>query len=256
MSQSDTQNRPADAQLSVWWHSPRGSAIVAAETALLRDALESVFGWELLQVGAWGSRRELLAGARTRHAAVAGTLAEQRAGVALNLVARAAQLPVASDSIDAVLLAHALEFAPDPYALLREVDRVLTGEGQVIILGFRPWSFWGLRAIASRGSFPPGLQRLLSERRLREWLILLGYEVVPVRRYLFGMPWGGPGTPARMLRRGLTSWWPAGAYLLQARKRLYAGTPLRLRWRDRERVRVLAGLARPSTKDRSGDSPR
>lgn len=254
MSQTGPQKPPETDRLAVWWSTSQGGAVVAAEAELLRDALDSVFGWELLQVGAWGRGRELLAAARTRHQALAGTLEQQRAGVRLDLVARAAHLPIASDSVDAVLLAHTLEFAVDPYALLREVDRILTGEGQLLVLGFRPWSLWGLRTVAARGAFPPGVQRLLSERRLRDWLVLLGYEVTPVRRYLFSLPWGKPGAPARVLRRGLLSWWPAGAYLLQARKRLYAGTPLRLRWRDRERLHVLAGLARPTTRGQSKDS--
>ena len=253
MSQTDAQFRVIADPLADWWRGSQGAAIIAAEAELLRDPLESVFGWELLQVGPWGSARELLSAARTRHVAVAGTLEQLRAAVQVDLVARAAQLPIASDSVDAVLLAHALEFATDPYALLREVDRILTGEGQLLVLGFRPWSLWGLRTQASRGAFPPGVQRLLSERRLRDWLVLLGYEVTPVRRYLHGLPWGRIGAPARALRRGLTGWWPAGAYLLQARKRLYSGTPLRLRWRDRERIRVLAGLARPTTRGQSKD---
>jgi SAM-dependent methyltransferase len=254
MSQSDTAIHAGADPLSNWWRAAQGSGIVAAESELLREALESVFGWELLQIGAWGATRELLTAARTRHVAVTGSLTQLKAGVRVDLVARAGQLPIASDSVDAVLLAHALEFAADPYTLLREVDRVLTGEGQLLVLGFRPWSLWGLRTQASRGAFPPGVQRLLSERRLREWLVLLGYEVMPVRRYLYGLPWGKFGSPARALRRGLTGWWPAGAYLLTARKRLYAGTPLRLRWRDRERVRVLAGLARPTTRGQSKDT--
>ena len=140
MSQTGTQNRPDTDPLAIWWSTSQGSAIVAAEAELLRDALDTVFGWELLQVGAWGRERELLAAARTRHQALAGTLEQQRAGVRLDLVARAAHLPIASDSVDAVLLAHALEFAADPHALLREVDRILTGEGQLLVLGFRPWS--------------------------------------------------------------------------------------------------------------------
>ena len=43
-----------------------------------------------------------------------------------------------SDCADAALLPHTLEFAADPYAVLREVDRVLVGEGQLLVLGFRP----------------------------------------------------------------------------------------------------------------------
>lgn len=236
-----------DAALSAWWDSPLGRALVTAESELLGEALEDVFGWELLQVGAWGSARELLAGSRTRRQSL---VASGALPVGADIVARPSLLPVIGDSVDAVLLPHTLEFAPDPYAVLREVDRVLAGEGQLLVLGFQPWSLWGLRARWSRNGFPPGIRRLLSQRLIREWLVLLGFEVVSTRRYLYQSPWSG--NPARgagsahMLRPGLTSPWPAGAYLLKARKRLYTMTPVRPR--VREKPAAIVRLVKPTTR--------
>jgi SAM-dependent methyltransferase len=42
-------------------------------------------------------------------------------------------------------MAHALEFHDDPHQILREVERVLIPEGELIITGFNPISIWGLR---------------------------------------------------------------------------------------------------------------
>ena len=236
-----------DTALCAWWETAIGRALLAAESELLGEALEDVFGWELLQVGAWGSGRELLAGSRTRRQSlIAGAAFSGSA----NILARPSQLPVTSDCIDAVLLPHTLEFAPDPYAVLREVDRVLVGEGQLLVLGFRPWSLWGMRARWSRSGFPPGMRRVLSERLLREWLVLLGFEVVAARRYLYLSPWSrglarSEGT-GRMLRAGLTYPLPAGAFLLKARKRVYTLTPVRGRFR--EKPAVIGGLVKPTTR--------
>jgi SAM-dependent methyltransferase len=239
-----------DTALCGWWETPIGRALLAAESELLGEALEDVFGWELLQVGAWGSGRELLAGSRTRRQSLI-------AGAAFcgsaNILARPSQLPVMGDCIDAALLPHTLEFAPDPYAVLREVDRVLVGEGQLLVLGFRPWSLWGMRARWSRSGFPPGMRRVLSERLLREWLVLLGFEVVAARRYLYLSPWSrglarGEGT-GRMLRAGLTYPLPAGAFLLKARKRVYTLTPVRARFR--EKPAVIGGLVKPTTRSQA-----
>src|SRR5579883_650527 len=239
---------PPAARLA-WCSSALGRALIAAEAQLLAEALEDVFGWELLQIGAWGAGRELLAGARTRHQAI---LAAPGMSASADILGRPTQLPIISDSIDAVLLPHILEFASDPYAIVREADRVLVGEGRLLVLGFRPWSLWGVRARWSRNGFPPGMRRVLSERRIREWLVLLGYEVVSAQHYLFRGPWSrglaagqaeGYGT-GRMLRRGLTHPWPANAYLLKARKRVYTLTPIRPRLR--ERPAVLGGLVKPS----------
>jgi SAM-dependent methyltransferase len=239
-----------DAALSSWWDSALGRALLAAESELLGEALEDVFGWEFLQVGAWGVARELLAASRTRSQSL---IAAPGIACGANIVARPSQLPVMSDCVDAVLLPHTLEFAPDPYAVLREVDRVLVGEGQLLVLGFRPWSLWGMRARWSRAGFPPGMRRVLSERLLREWLVLLGFEVVVAQRYLYSSPWRrglsqGEST-GRLLRPGLTYPLPAGAFLLKARKRRYTLTPIRPRFR--EKPAVIGGLVKPTTRSRA-----
>jgi len=239
-----------DAALSTWWESALGRALLAAEAELLSAALEDVFGWELLQIGAWGNARELIAASRTRRQSVIAAAAF--AGGA-DILARPSSLPVIGDSVDAVLLPHTLEFAPDPYAVLREVDRVLVGEGQLLVLGFRPWSLWGMRARWSRSGFPPGMRRVLSARLLREWLVLLGFEVVAAQRYLYSSPWSrglyrGEGT-GRMLRPGLTYPLPAGAFLLKARKRVYTLTPVRPRFR--EKPAVIGGLVKPTTRSQA-----
>jgi SAM-dependent methyltransferase len=239
-----------DAALSAWWASPLGRALIAAESELLGAALEDVFGWELLQIGAWGAARELLAGSRTRRQTL---IAAPGLSAGADILARASQLPVNSDCIDATLLPHTLEFAPDPYAILREVDRVMVGEGQLLVLGFTPWSLWGMRARWSRSGFPPGMRRVLSERLLREWLVLLGFEVLATQRYLYLSPWSrglasGEGT-GRMLRPGLTYPLPAGGFLLKARKRVYTLTPIRAR--AREKPAVIGALVKPTTRSQA-----
>ena len=232
-----------------WWGTPAGRALIAAEAMMVAEALEDVFGWECLQIGAWGEGRQLLGACRTRHRAV---LARPSLSPDADIFGRPSQLPVASDAIDAVLMPHTLEFAADPYAIVRETDRVLVGEGHLVVLGFQPWSLWGRRARFSRSGFPPGLRRVLSERRLREWLALLGYEVFAARRYLYRSPWAGglaegEGTD-RLLRRGLTFPLPAGAYLLKARKQVYTLTPMR----PRLRKAMLGGLVKPAPPVRHG----
>jgi len=81
--------------------------------------------------------------------------------------------------------------------------------------------------------------------------VLLGYEVVAARHYLYRSPWRSApeataGT-ARLLRRGLLNPVPAGAYLLKARKRVYTLTPVRPRFREKQPA-VLGGLVKPTTR--------
>ena len=90
-------------------------------------------------------------------------------------------LPFPSNSLDLVVLPHALELARDPHDTLREVERVLVPDGRVVIAGFNPASLWGLRQrmghwgmgrtmVLPRGEF-------IAYWRLRDWLRLLDLEV-------------------------------------------------------------------------------
>ena len=112
-----------------WLETPLGAAVLELEASVLADALGDVFGFELLQLGCWGSNGELCAQARTQHR---WCLAPDASGpVAIRCDYDA--LPIASNSVEAVLLPHTLEHAPHPHALLREVERVLVGEGRLRI---------------------------------------------------------------------------------------------------------------------------
>jgi hypothetical protein len=232
--------------LQQWQREPLGRALIQAEAQLLATTFDDVFGLELLQLGAWGEGRELLAPARIRRQSVVADVSQIAAGG--DLVASLAHLPISNAMVDAVLLPHTLELAGDPYAVLREADRVLMAEGQLIVLGFRPTSLWGFCAAASRTGFPPGLRRTLSASRVRDWLGLLSYEILSEQPYLYRTPralrGGIDAAIPSILRRGWFYPWPAAAYLIKARKRVYTLTPIRPRLR--ERPRVFGGLAEPS----------
>ena len=212
-----------------WFEGPLGARVLREEAALAPLALDDVFGFELLQVGAWGPARHWLDGARTQHT----TLVAPETSPGVTLCAPLDSLPLRSDSIDAIFLPHTLELVEDPYAVLREAERVLCAEGCLMICGFNPFSGWGVRRAfahyVGRPVFPPQTQRMLSERRLRDWVALLGFDVDGVYGYL------GSRRP-----------WLAGAYLLKARKRVKTLTFVRPRRRARQRV--LVGAAEPTSK--------
>jgi SAM-dependent methyltransferase len=241
----------ADNSADHWFEGPLGARVLREEAALAPLALDNVFGFELLQVGAWGPSRHLLDGARTQHT----TLLAPDLSPGVTLCAPLDTLPFRSDSIDAIFLPHTLEQVEDPYAVLREAERVLTGEGCLMICGFNPFSGWGARRVFARylgrPAFPPGTQRMLSERRLRDWVALLGFDVDSVYGYLGLLPLKGRAPKltedgSRSLEARPRAALTAGAYLLKARKRVPALTPIRPRRRVRQRV--LVGAAEPTSK--------
>jgi SAM-dependent methyltransferase len=232
------------ADLDAWLAGPLGSLLLDQERALVAASLECSFGLHCLQVGAWGEPGTFLASARTRRAAlVAG---RQVPGAAL--VADAAALALQSDSVDVMLLPHTLEFAPDPHEVLREIARVLAGEGELVVLGFEPLGSWNVRSAFTRGGSPPGIARTIPATRLADWLKLVGFEVGLPERYLYAPPFSGFGTARGFLERLGRRAWPrfSGAYLLRARKRVHSMTPVRLR--KRLRTAVIGGLTEPAAR--------
>jgi SAM-dependent methyltransferase len=233
-----------DLSAAGWFDGPLGTRVLHEEAALAPLALDDVFGFELLQVGAWGPARHLLDGARTQHT----TLLAPEMGPGVTLCAPLDSLPFRSDSIDAIFLPHTLELVEDPYAVLREAERVLCAEGCLMICGFNPFSGWGIRRTfahyVGRTAFPPETRRMLSERRLRDWVALLGFDVDSVHGYLGLLP-----TAGRLhlnIHPRPRAAWTAGAYLLKARKRVQTMTLVRPRRRTRQRV--LVGAAEPTSK--------
>ncbi len=162
-----------------WLESERGVGLLWEERQQVKQALESVFGEYLLQVGRWGPADAFLEASRTRHS----YLLDVAAGQGADIVTASSHWGIASDSVDAVLLPHSLETAADPHQLLREVDRVLRPDGRLIVLGFNAPAVWSVRQKLSDGGFLPGLNRMVSEHRLRDWLQVLGFRAERGRFY-------------------------------------------------------------------------
>lgn len=158
------------------------------------------------------------------HRAVLGTVA----GAHGQARVQPDSLPLADKTVDALLLAHVLDFAESPQAVLRESNRVLTERGRLIVLGFNPLSLWGLRqGLGLRDRMFPSAARFIRARRLCDWLELLDFEVTDI-------------VPVSLARTPMSS--PlAGAYVLFAKKRVI---PLSLIGRPRRSiVRPLIGSA-------------
>ncbi|HLQ86786.1 MAG TPA: methyltransferase domain-containing protein [Salinisphaeraceae bacterium] len=232
-------------QLRDWLAGPRTRLLMQREQALLRPQLAQLTGYRLLQVGTWGYGPELL-----RHA---GTLCQWRLaqwpGAHDDACFDGMNLPIASGSIDALLLAHSLELAAEPHHLLRECERVLSDRGQLILVGFNARSVWALAQRLpghKQGRYVRSAQ-LFVPRRACDWLRLLGLEPELLVRYGVGFPLYRKThsvTAPRQRRRpaGISSL--AQAYIVVARKRVVPLT--RLHWRKTKAAKGRAhvvGLA-------------
>jgi len=229
-----------------WLDAPLGESLLAQEARVVEEALDGIFGEEMLQLGHWGGARTFLRFSRTHRTTL---IAEEVSDDAPSAVGQLHRLPVASDSIDSVLLPHTLDYSDRPHAILREVDRVLRSDGHLVILGFRPGGLWGLRRLIPGAAMPPGADHLLPDRRLRDWLKLLDMRIHGITGYFFRWPLPGlKGAASLKWERRGRRWWPevSACYMLTAQKRVSTLTPVRPVWS--KKPKVVAGLAEPSTR--------
>ena len=224
--------------LYAWYRRPLGLALADAERAALSRQLTNLFGYHMLVIDPpW--EQFALDDSRIAHRVIQSVRQLDRPGIGLS--ADTDQWPIQTDSIDAVVLPHTLELSTNPHQVLREADRSPIPHGPLVILGFNPFSLWGLRGLLSRrsGKLPWGA-RFRSLHRIKDWLGLLGFDTLH-SHYLFHRP---PVQSRRVLRR-LQFMEPSSetghmllsaSYILVARKRSIVLTPLRESARSRRQL--------------------
>jgi SAM-dependent methyltransferase len=215
-----------------WFASPLGQHLLGREKFLVESMLARRFGYHLLQLGCselWlhdtspmGHKFSFCAhaGIQTSHAAIA----------------RGEAIPLANESVDLVLMHHALDFSTHQHQLLREVSRVLIAGGDVLIVGFNPYSTWGLRnkLHLRRGSTPPWNASPLGSLRVTDWLKLLDFVVINIRYGSYALPVNShksirySGWMENLASR--LNWPTGGVYAILARKQVLPLTPIRKQW--------------------------
>jgi len=233
-------------RLRAWYRTPLGKALQMVEKHQMDAVLPDLFGYHLLQVGNH-AEVDLLSASRIPHCVIMEQGADVTARHERTVYGDSEALPMACDSLDVLVLPHALEFAANPHEVLREADRTLIPEGHVVLLGFNPWSLWMLwrLAVGWRGKVP-WCGRFLTPARVKDWLTLLGFDIVLTRTYFFRPPIQHAGLMRRLsfLERLGQRLWPilGGGYMVLARKRVATLTPIRPRWRPRRRLVGSGGL--------------
>lgn len=171
------------------------------------------------------------------------------------VVGQSHSLPFAENSIDGFLLANELDFAQDPHEILREVDRVITQNGYVIISGFNPLSLAGIAKFlpVKRGNILHDA-RFFTSYRIKDWLQLLGFEIVEQRQVLFStlffqQRWKG----AAKLQNYLASYlpWCSAVYVILAKKRVIPMTAIKPKRNLKPSFSAVGASARTSAANRS-----
>lgn len=215
-----------------WFASRAGQRLLEVECHLMAQLGEDVFGYYLVQLQDLGHGLKAMRECPVRHRCLLDLAGSDAASV----LAYSEQLPLASDSVDLVVLPHSLDFAVDPHRVVREVERILIPEGRMIIVGFNPFSLWGIWRLFLRWRGKvPWCGHFLSYRRIVDWLGLLGFDIEYTDVCAFAPPLQGERWASRCgwLERVGRRVWPmlAGVYVVRAVKRVSTVKPIRAPWR-------------------------
>jgi SAM-dependent methyltransferase len=218
--------------LDRWLQSPAGAYVRAWEQACLDELTADIFGFNAIQIGvpqidALAANRMPNKWQAATRTSTADELIYARNNKQIAVALDFAELPFASQSLDLIVLPHVLEFAAEPHQVLREVERVLIPEGQLIICGFNPASMWGVRQGMGRitsSNYLPTAGEFISMLRLKDWLKLLNLGVT---RSHFGC-YAPPFRSSQWLDRfhfvegAGQRWWPyfGAVYIVHAIKRV------------------------------------
>lgn len=218
----------ASGNAAEWFSTPLGQYLLAREQPYFDRIVADIFGYNAFQLGL--PQLEALRANR-----ITSRMRLDPHGPA-DLRADFRDLPIASNSVDLLVLPHVLEFSDNPHQILREVARVLLPEAQVVIACFNPWSLWGFRQLFHRDGHYPWHGRFITLPRLKDWCALLGLEINAGEMGCYVPPCNTEKWLKRFsfMEAAGDRWWPiaGGVYFLQAVKRVHGLHLIMPKWKD------------------------
>ena len=123
--------RATQAAITSWWSTPTGSYLFHQELKVSRSEIFKLAGYRALQLGT-SPAHSLLGGLLQKHKFILAPVGGDEAVCISDFEC----LPLPSNTMDVVLLHHALDFSPEPHKLLTEAARVVMPGGHIIIIVF------------------------------------------------------------------------------------------------------------------------
>lgn len=217
--------------LNHWWQSHAGRLLLDNERHSLNACVERLHGNYLMQLGVAEAITPFKTCSLQHQFGLAPVVAEGSAVCAL-----LESLPLSAEVVDVAVLQHSLDFSTNPHQLLREVARVLTPHGHVLIVGFNPLSCYGVYQIFMRYIIPrPNwCHHSLRLSRVQDWLRLLDFQTLQVQRGFVRPPLQHQGI-MRQLKwlDSLAAWLSlplGGYYVIVAQKHIAPLTPVKPIW--------------------------
>jgi len=223
-----------------WQDLPNGNTILLAIEEKLQPWWQKFFGYHLLKIGAL-SHEISSQSSPIKHqvsCCVSRLSAMSQTDCKADVIGELDDLPILEHSVDVCLLSHALEFSLDPHHVIREANRVLIPNGYLVITGFNPLSLAGLnRAIPYRRKQTPWNEHFFSPMRVKDWLHLMGFEILTDERFLHSSLAGkmSEHSTAKYWRKFASNYLTSlgSVYIIIAKKRVLPLTPIKPKWQIR-----------------------
>lgn len=171
-----------------WYKTLAGQYALEKLDGFCIEVMSEIFGYYAIETGVLSGQHDLL-----KHSRIATSFSlaanENNANLVLQedplkdfaLITKPESLPISTDDVDLVVASHVLETTENPHQVLREIDRVLVPEGHCILIGFNPFALSHagikLKSVIQRDKHQ---YKMRSVNRVRDWLSLLGFEVLDV----------------------------------------------------------------------------
>jgi len=217
---------------SSWQKLPNGELIKKAIEQELSPWWPKFFGYHVVKLGALSSEIEIV-DCTIKHQVNISSKSDLS-----DVVGDVDDLPLQEHSVDVCLLSHALEFSLDPHHVIREANRVLIPNGYLVITGFNPLSLVGLnRLLPYRRGKTPWNEHFFSPMRVKDWLHLMGFEILADQRCLHSNLTGEVNLDSLQSKwhNFAKNYLPAlgSVYVIVAKKRVLPLTPIKPKWQIR-----------------------
>ena len=161
--------------LDEWYQSDANRKLWAETEPALKPWLQKTMGYHAAHIAAFEVDDSVLSCSRVRSQCIVNAAKYPDTGI----LADFSELPFATESMDLIIAHHIFEFIPKPHEFLREIDRVLIPEGNLIVISFNPISYLGLFKLfqLNKRANPPWCGNFYTPFRVKDWLSVLGLKV-------------------------------------------------------------------------------
>ena len=160
-----------------FYETPQGKLLQILENKYLNRAITVSCKQTVLQIGSLGWECDFIDCSLYQKYTILDSKGEGCIE-AVKIQAKSFNLPIQSETVDLVLLPHLLEFDANRFQTMREIERVLKPEGNVVILNFNPLNVWvRLHSVWNKKMSDSWRGYFISRSRIADWLKLLNFEI-------------------------------------------------------------------------------